>query len=257
MTLAAEELVLWVGAVMWPFARIGAMLVAMPIFGANTVNARVRMGLAFLLAVFVALQGPELPDVDPFSLHGLLVTLHQVVIGVFMGFILQLVFSAVTQAGEVIALGMGLGFASIVDPAQGVQVPVVATIFVIFSTLLFLAMNGHLVALDLLLTSFETMPIAPTGLNAEAFYALAGFGSTMFVGAVLVALPAVAALLLVNIAMGVITRASPQLNIFAVGFPLMIVIGFVFLMFTLPGLPERFGELLFQAFQLVQARMGF
>jgi len=257
MTVAAEQLVLWVGAVMWPFARIGAMLVAMPIFGANTVNARVRMGLAFLLAVFVALQGPVLPDVDPFSLPGLLVTLHQVVIGVFMGFILQLVFSAVTQAGEVIALGMGLGFASIVDPAQGVQVPVVATIFVIFSTLLFLAMNGHLVALELLLTSFETMPIAPSGLNAKAFYALVGFGSTMFVGAVLVALPAVAALLLVNISMGVITRASPQLNIFAVGFPMMILIGFVLLMFTLPGLPARFGELLLEAFHLVQTQMGF
>ena len=257
MALAAEQLVLWVGAVLWPFARIGAMLVAMPIFGADTVNARVRMGLALLLAIFVAMQGPVLPDIDPLSLEGVLVTLHQVAIGVFMGFILQMVFSAVTQAGEVVALGMGLGFASIMDPAQGVQVPVVSTIFVIFSTLLFLAMNGHLIALELMLTSFETMPIAPTGLNAEAFYALVGFGSTMFVGAVLVALPAVASLLLVNISMGVITRASPQLNIFAVGFPMMILIGFVLMMLILPGLPERFGELMFEAFNLMQTRMGF
>ncbi len=257
MTLEADQIVMWVAAVMWPFARIGAMFLAAPIFGADTVNARVRLGLALLLAIMVAMQRPELPDVEPFSLAGALVTLHQVMIGLVMGFILQLVFSAVTQAGEVVALSMGLGFASIMDPAQGVQVPVVSTIFVIFSTLIFLALNGHLVLIELLLASFATMPVAPSGLDAEAFRSLAMFGTTMFAGAVLVALPAVASLLLVNLSMGVITRASPQLNIFAVGFPMMILMGFMLLLLILPGLPERLGELMLEAFTLVQVILGF
>lgn len=252
-----EQILVWVGAVMWPFARIGAMLLVMPVFGGDQLTATVRILFALVLAIFVAMQGPALPAVDPISIEGVVVTVHQILIGLVMGFILQMVFSALTQAGEVIALSMGLGFASIVDPAQGVQVPVVSTIFVIMATLIFLAMNGHLIALELLLTSFETLPVAPSGLDAEALASLIAFGSVMFQGAVLVAIPAVASLLLVNLSMGVITRASPQLNIFAVGFPMMILMGFILLMLTMPGLPERLGDLLFGGFGLMQAMLGF
>lgn len=252
-----EQILVWVGAVMWPFARIGAMLLVMPVFGGDQLTATVRILFALVLAIFVAMQGPALPEVDPISIEGVVVTVHQILIGLVMGFILQMVFSALTQAGEVIALSMGLGFASIVDPAQGVQVPVVSTIFVIMATLIFLAMNGHLIALELLLTSFETLPVAPSGLDAEALASLIAFGSVMFQGAVLVAIPAVASLLLVNLSMGVITRASPQLNIFAVGFPMMILMGFILLLLTMPGLPERLGDLLFDGFGLMQAMLGF
>nr|WP_018869479.1 flagellar biosynthetic protein FliR [Thioalkalivibrio sp. ALgr3] len=257
MEFSTDQMLVWVAAVMWPLARIGAMLVVMPIFGGDQLNARMRMGLALVLAVVVAMQEPALPEVDPISLEGAIVTLHQVLIGLTMGFILQLVFSALTQAGEVVALSMGLGFASVMDPAQGIQVPVISTVFVTMATLIFLALNGHLILFELLLASFETMPVAPSGLDAEAFMQVALFGQTMFAGAVLVALPAVASLLVVNISMGVITRASPQLNIFAVGFPMMILMGFVLLLLILPGLPERVGELAMEGFGLMQVLLGF
>lgn len=250
-------MLLWVAAVMWPLARISAMVLVMPVFGGDQLNATIRIAVALMLALVVAMQEPPLPDVDLVSLEGAIVTLNQVLIGLTMGFILQLVFSALTQAGEVIALSMGLGFASVMDPAQGVQVPVVSTALMSMATLIFLAMNGHLILFELLLTSFEVMPVAPSGLDAEAFMQVAMFGQTMFAGAVLVALPAVASLLVVNLSMGVITRASPQLNIFAVGFPMMILMGFVLLLLVLPGLPERVGDLALEGFHLIQVLLGF
>ncbi|MBV5309680.1 flagellar biosynthetic protein FliR [Chromatium okenii] len=243
MTLAAKDIVLWVGAWMWPFVRISAMLLVAPLFGARHVNIRARLGLGLLLALIVVPQLKAPPFIDPLGIEGLIVALRQVLIGVALGFILQMVFSALTQAGEYIALSMGLGFASAMDPVGGVQVPMISQFLTILAMLIFLALNGHLVLIQLLLKSFETLPVT---------WAVVSFGNVMFSHALLIALPAMAALLLVNLAMGVVTRASPQLNIFAIGFPLTILAGFVILILTLPSFPARIGELLFAAFALIQ-----
>ncbi len=252
MSVAAEDILLWVTALMWPFVRISAMLLVAPVFGARNVSVRVRIGLALLLAMLVAPQLSEQPFIDPLSLGGILVAAEQVVIGVAMGLVLQMVFSALIVAGQSLALSMGLGFASAVDPVGGVQVPMVSQYFLILGTLIFLALNGHLVLIELLIRSFETLPVSAGGLRPDDLWAVVSFGSTMFAGAMLIALPAVASLLLVNLAMGVITRAAPQLNIFAVGFPLTILAGFLLLILTLPSLSARIGELLLVAFPLVQ-----
>ncbi|MBK5962708.1 flagellar biosynthetic protein FliR [Thiocystis minor] len=252
MNFAAEEIVLWVGALMWPFVRISAALLVAPLFGARNVNVRARLALGLLLALVVAPQLPAQPTVDPLSLGGLLVAIRQILIGVTMGFILQMVFSALTQAGEYIALSMGLGFASAVDPVGGVQVPMISQFLTILATLIFLALNGHLVLIELLIRSFETFPVTDAGLTTDELWAVISFGSQMFSGAVLIALPAMASLLLVNLAMGVVTRAAPQLNIFAVGFPVTILAGFLILILTLPALSARIGELLLAAFALIQ-----
>ncbi|MFN4262320.1 MAG: flagellar biosynthetic protein FliR [Thioalkalivibrionaceae bacterium] len=251
MSFAAEDLLVFVAGVLWPFARISAFLVAAPLFGASTVNLQARMALAFLLALLVAPWVAVPVGIDPFSFEGFLITAAQVLIGAAMGFVLQLVFSAFTQAGEVIALSMGLGFASIADPATGVSVPMVAQFFTITATLLFFAMNGHLVALEVLIASFQFMPVGLLTVSPQGLYAIATFGAVMFAGAVLIAIPALAALLVVNLAMGVVTRAAPALNIFAVGFPVMILFGFVLLLLILPGFPDRLGELLSEAFRLI------
>ncbi|MBV5308631.1 flagellar biosynthetic protein FliR [Chromatium okenii] len=252
MTLAAEEIALWVGAWMWPFVRISAMLLVAPLFGARHVNIRARLGLGLLLALIVVPQLKAPPLIDPLSIEGLVVALRQVLIGIALGFILQMIFSSLTQAGEYIALSMGLGFASAMDPVGGVQVPMISQFLTILAMLIFLALNGHLVLIQLLLKSFETLPVTGEGLTADDLWAVVSFGNVMFSHALLIALPAMAALLLVNLAMGVVTRASPQLNIFAIGFPLTILAGFIILILTLPSFPARIGELLFAAFALIQ-----
>ncbi|MCG5499518.1 flagellar biosynthetic protein FliR [Ectothiorhodospira lacustris] len=250
------ELIALVTAFVWPFVRISAMLLAAPIFGAGTVPLRVRLVFAMVLALLIAPMLPEPPAVQPLSMEGLVVTVQQVLIGVTMGFILQMVFSALTMAGESIALSMGLGYASMVDPAMGVQVPVVSQFFVIMGTLIFLAMNGHIALLDMLLQSFYLMPIGVEGLTRVDFWGVASFGSAMYVGALLVGMPIVAAMLMVNLSMGVITRASPQLNIFAVGFPMMIMLGFVLIMLNLPTLEPRIRDLAMAGFGLIQRILG-
>jgi flagellar biosynthesis protein FliR len=252
MTFEADDILRWVSAFIWPFVRISAMVLAAPILGARNVNIRARLGLGLLLALLVAPQLDPPPEIDPLSIDGLVAAIHQVVIGLAMGFVMQMVFSALTQAGEAVALSMGLGFASAMDPVGGVQVPMVSQYFMILATLIFLALNGHLVLIELLLRSFETLPIGAGGLSADDLWRVVGFGSTMFAAGLLVALPAVASLLLVNLAMGVITRAAPQLNIFAIGFPITLMAGFVIVLLTLPSLSARIGELVMSAFPLIQ-----
>jgi len=256
MHFTTAEITAWVGSLLWPFLRIGAMLMAAPLFGAGMVTVRIRLAFAFLLALVVAPLIPLPPAVEPLSLAGLVISVQQIMIGLTIGFVLQMVFSAMTQAGETIALSMGLGFASMVDPQQGVQVPVVSTYFVIMSTLIFLALNGHVALIELTLMSFHSMPVTVDGITRVELWALISWGSTMFVYALLVALPAVASMLLVNLSMGVVTRAAPQLNIFAVGFPMMILLGFVLLMLTLPVLVPQFTELLADAFTLIGQNTG-
>jgi flagellar biosynthesis protein FliR len=255
LTLEATDILRWAVSLVWPFVRISAMLLVMPVFGARQINTRVRLGLALLLAWMIAPQLPEPPAIDPLSVGGMVVAVEQVLIGISMGFVLTLVFSAINQAGEAIALSMGLGFASAVDPVGGVQVPMISQYLSILATLIFLAMNGHLVLFELLLKSFETFPIGSGGPDSDDFWHVAGFGSQMFAGAVLIALPAVAALLLVNLAMGVVTRAAPQLNIFAIGFPITILAGFLIILLTLPSLTARIGEFVLSALPLIE-RIG-
>ena len=252
MVFTAHDLALWVGAWLWPFVRISAALLVAPLFGARHINVRARLGLGLLLALIVVPQLKTPPAIDPVGLEGLVVAMRQILIGISIGFILQLVFSALTQAGEYIALSMGLGFASAMDPVGGVQVPMISQFLTILAMLIFLALNGHLVFIELLLKSFDALPVTGAGLTSDDLWAIVRFGKTMFAHAVLIALPAMAALLLVNLAMGVVTRAAPQLNIFAIGFPLTILAGFVVLIATLSNFPARIGELLLTAFDLIR-----
>ena len=175
-----------------------------------------------------------------------------------MGFTLQLVFGALMIAGESLALSMGLGFASMVDPANGVNVPVVSQFFIIIGTLLFLALGGHLMLIQLLVSSFQSLPISSTGVDRESFLAIVSWGSQMFIGAVWVAIPGLISMLVITLSMGVMTRAAPQLNIFSVGFPVTMFLGFIVVMLILPGLLPRFNQMMLEAMQLSQsiARIG-
>ncbi|PCJ88916.1 MAG: flagellar biosynthetic protein FliR [Thiotrichaceae bacterium] len=251
MTFTSAELTTWLATLLWPFMRIGAMFAAAPIFSARSVPVRIRVILAFLIAWVLVPVLPAPPAVDLISADALIISVHQVLIGIAMGFIIQLVFSAFVIAGQSIAMAMGLGFASIIDPQNGVQVPVISQAFLIMVTLVFLALNGHLVLIDMIAKSFENIPVGMMVPSRDGFWQLVNWGSDMFAGGMLVALPAVAALLLVNLAFGVTTRAAPQLNIFAVGFPVMIMVGLSFIILTLPTITSHLSRLMMQATELI------
>jgi len=256
MVISADTFTHWMAAIYWPFIRINAMFVAAPLFGARTVPVRVIISLSLVLAWTVHDIVPQLSYVDPLSLDGILVTIYQVIIGSAMGFILYMVFSALVMAGEAVGLSMGLGFATLVDPQNGIQVPVVSQYYVILGTLLFLALNGHLFLIEMVVRSFRGLPIGLHLPDPGVLVGVAKWGGEMFASGLLVALPAVASLLLINLAFGVITRAAPQLNIFAVGFPITLLMGFVLIMFSIPALLPRFTYLLRDAFSLLGKVIG-
>lgn len=237
---------------MWPFMRIGAMLSMVPVLGSRLVPMRIRLLLALMLAVLVAPLVSNVPQVDPLGPQGLIIGGHQVLIGLAMGFTMRMVFAAFVHGGQIIAMQMGLGFASMIDPQNGVQVPVVAQFYLILTTLIFLAVDGHIIIIEVLVDSFRTLPIAPEGLSVNGLWTLVLWGSQMFSWAVVIALPAVTALLVANIAFGVVTRAAPQLNIFAVGFPITMTLGFVVILATIGGIVPQFSSILGEGFSLAR-----
>jgi flagellar biosynthetic protein FliR len=252
MSFTYQEYLQLIGLYFWPFVRIGVMLSIVPLFAMRTVPARSRLILSVMITLVVAPLLPLPPPVDPFTWLGLGYIFQQVVIGLAMGVIFLVVFQAFVMAGHLIAMGMGLAFASMVDPATGVNAPVVSQYFTILVTLLFLAMNGHLLVIYAVVDSFHILPVGINFLTTETYLTIANFGSYMFSAGVLIALPAITALLLINIAFGVITRAAPALNIFAVGFPITLIAGLLMLLLTVPVLIPHLEELLNRAVSTIQ-----
>jgi len=256
LTLGIEQIAVWLGSFFWPFVRISAMMMAAPVFGARMLPVRIRILMALSVSILTVPLLPAVPAVDPISLAASNILLQQILIGVATGFIIQMVFQSLVIAGEAIANGMGLGFARMVDPANGVQVPVISQFFVVLATLLFVILNGHLLLIELIVRSFQILPIGESGLSLPAIKSVVNWAGQMFIGGLMISLPAVTALMVVNISMGVITRAAPQLNIFAVGFPLMILLGFIFLAATLPTVFSQFTQMLMAAFEYITQLMA-
>nr|WP_207951977.1 flagellar biosynthetic protein FliR [Pseudomaricurvus alcaniphilus] len=223
----------FVGRYLWPLFRISGLLMAMPIIGTRVVTARVRVVLAFFITLVVVPLLPPLPSVPPLSMQSLVIIVQQVLIGLTIGFFLQVLFQIFVLAGQFMAMKMGLGFASMNDPANGVNVTVVSQYYLILATLLFLSLNGHLLVIRLIVESFITIPISEQGLHIEVFLAVANSGSWLFSRALLVAMPVLTSLLVVNIAFGVMSRAAPQMNVFAVGFPITLIFGLVLIWFSM------------------------
>lgn len=252
MLFTDTQLQTWLAAFFWPFVRVGALVLSAPILSSRQTPLIYRIGFVLVLTWVLVPVIPPSPVVDAFSDAVFIMLLQQILIGVAMGFILQMVFAALIFGGQVIAYSMGLGFASMVDPQNGVQVPVISQFYLILATLLFLELNGHLVLIEILVQSFQTFPVAMTGISGNGLAEIVGWASRMFNAGLLMALPVVAALLLVNLGMGVIGRAAPQLNIFAVGFPISILIGFMLIWITLPDVMGNFSQLLDEALALLQ-----
>ena len=256
MELTVPELQAWVGGYLWPLFRVAALLSVAPVLGGQLVPMRVKVGLALLVTLVIAPLIPPTPVVDPLSLAGVLVTLQQVFIGVAVGFALRVAFSALELGGQIIAMQMGLGFATLVDPQNGVQVPLVSAFYNLIGTLIFLALDGHLILLKIIAESFHALPISAEGLIAGDLWGIANWGGQLFTGALLIALPIIAALLVVNLAFGIMSRAAPQLNLFAVGFPITLILGFVIILLSLPTLVPQLSRLLQNGFEMSQRLVG-
>lgn len=218
----------WLRQFMWPLMRVSAFFMVAPILGTALVSPRVRVVLSLLLVLVLAPNLPPMPQVDFLSPAAVVIAAQQLLIGVGLALFLQMLMQAFTMFGQIVAMQMGLGFASMNDPVNGVAVTAVAQVYLLMVTLLFLAINGHLVMIEVLAESFRTLPVG-ADIGALRLQSLTGWGSWMFAAAMLMALPAVTALLVVNSTLGVITRAAPQLNIFAIGFPMMLLLGMVIL----------------------------
>lgn len=233
LTVTSVQLNVWLAAFFWPFFRVLALVASAPLFGARGIPASVKVSLAFVITLVIAPLLPPMPDVEPASPAGLLILVQQLVIGYGMGLAVRIAFSAVEMAGHIIGLQMGLGFATFFDPQNSSQTPILGQFLGVMAMLLFLAINGHLMVISALVDSFNTLPVGFSQ-AAASWKSLAVAGSNIFAWGVLLSLPVLAALMMTNIALAVLTRAAPQLNIFAVGFPITLGIGFIVLAFSLP-----------------------
>lgn len=231
--VTSVQLNAWIAGLMLPLARILGMVSSAPLFSNSAVPIRVRVAFGLAAAVAIVPILPPGPPVDPGSGIGIAIFAQQIVIGVAIGFVMRMIFSAVDLAGELIGLQMGLSFATFFDPDSNGQTGVLAEFIGLLATLLFLALGGHLLMIEVLVRSFEWMPIRIEPVNATGWKDVAGVGALLFAAGLLLSLPLITALLITNIAMGVLTRAAPQINLFAVGFPITMTAGFAVLILTL------------------------
>lgn len=235
--------------------RIGAFMAAGPILGATFITGPVRAGLALMIALMLRPMIEVAPDFDPLSPIMLVLIAQEILFGAVMAFVVQLLFQMFVLAGQALAMQAGLGFANAVDPSNGVSVPVVSQFYLMLVTLLWMAVGGHLVMLEVLVESFQIQPIGQIRALEAAFLLVPQLGAWMFAGGLLIALPGVAAMLIVNFAFGIMTRSAPQLNIFALGFPFTLLCGLIAMYIGLDGFLPRFEVFAAEALDYVREVM--
>jgi flagellar biosynthesis protein FliR len=247
----AADVTQWVSRLWWPSLRIGGFVAAAPIASEKTIPSRVKIVMTLALAGLIAPTAPVPATLSIFSGAGVLTAVQEILIGVAIGMVIELAFEALTFAGQTVSMTMGLGFATLVDPQRGASVPVLGQMFMIMGVLTYLAINGHLMLLGALANSFQTLPIGAGNIDRDFLLAVAIWGARIFETGLLVALPAVIALVIVNMALGVVTRAAPQLNLFGIGFTITLLCGFFVLMVGIDGVMTGIYSLLDSALKAV------
>ncbi|GAA5645289.1 MULTISPECIES: flagellar biosynthetic protein FliR [Vibrio] len=242
MALTFAELSAWLGQLWWPFFRVGAVFLSMPFFGDALIPLWVRSLLALSLVVITAPLMPAMPAVDLFSMTSLYLAFEQAVWGLMFGLILHMLFSIFTTLGQIVSLQMGLGMAMMNDPVNGMSVAILGRIFLIFSTLLFLALEGHLLVIDILIQSFTIWPVG-SGITMLSLQGVVSIFGWMFASSLALALPAIVSMLLANISFGVMNRAAPALNVYALGFPMTMLLGLFSVLISVSGVPSRYTAL--------------
>ncbi|PWF44339.1 flagellar biosynthetic protein FliR [Massilia glaciei] len=253
ITLTSVEMNTWIAALLWPLTRILGLIAAAPIFGSGSIPVPAKVGLGVIMAMIMAPAIPALPAADPLSMAGLLILVQELLIGLAMGFVMRIVFAAVEMAGEASSLTMGLGFASFFDPMTKGRSSSISQMLTLVATMAFLAVNAHLVLLSALAESFVTMPVAGTPMSAGAPFEVARWGGRIFSAGLQLSLPILAALLITNVALGILTRAAPQLNIFGIGFPVSLGVGLLVIGLVMPYLSTPFLNLFNEGIEVARA----
>ena len=232
--ITSQELLNLVATFIWPFSRILGFFSTAPLLSQNSFPVTTRIGLAIAMTILVMPGIPLMVTIDPLSMDGLLILINQFLIGISIGFVMRVIFSAIEMAGELIAVSMGLGFATFYNPQTQAQTIVISQFLSLLALAVFLSTNLHLVMLESFFDSFKTIPIDQISLAPIAFRDLAYWGSNIFSIGLQLSLPIVTTLLIANIALGILTKAAPQLNLFGIGFPITIGIGFLMLSINMP-----------------------
>lgn len=244
ISISSEFLQTWIISLLWPLTRVMGVIAVAPIFSRNSIPNMVKLGFGVMLTLIILPTIPPLPHFEIFSFQGLLILVQQLIVGLAIGFSMTLVFAAVEVAGQLVGMSMGLGFASFFDPAQG-QTTAISRFLGLLAMLIFLSLDGHLMIVTAIANSFVSMPITVSGGGINPMK-IAMWGEVIFSAGLLLALPAVAALLITNMALGILTRTAPQLNLFGIGFPITLSMGFVVLALVLPGMLQPIERLIEQ-----------
>jgi len=224
----------WINTFAWPFFRILALLGTAPVLGDSSIPVRIKLGFAAVLTLVVAPTLGHMPAISPASFDGLRIAAQQVLIGTALGLTMRVAFAAIQTAGEFIGLQMGLSFASFFDPSTGANTAVLSRMMNIVAILLFLALNGHLLMLAGLVRTFDVLPIGLDTLDPSGWGSLFDWSSQVLVSGMLLALPLIIVLLSINLALGILNRTAQQLSVFAVGFPISLMVGLILLAVVLP-----------------------
>lgn len=240
ISFSEAQILAWVGPLLWPFLRVLALFGALPVFAQRGVPMRLRVALAFLIALCAQASLPEMPAVALDSATALLLVVQQVIIGLTLGFAVRLVFAAVELAGEVVGLQMGLNFAGHFDPATGSQATALSRFYGVSVSWLFIVVNGHLLLVAAVVQSFHAFPAGPEPLAFLRSLQPQLWGAEIFRIGLWIALPMIAMLTFVNLVLGVVSRVAQQMNVFAIGFPITLSVGLLGVLLTLPMLSAPF-----------------
>lgn len=244
MDLDYQTLIRGASQFIWPFARIGGFIITVPVFSSALIPSRIR--LIFLAAMSWACSSFVPPELSFLNFTGeyIVYVAYEVLLGMLMGFVLQLAFQVFVIGGQIISMQAGLGFAVMVDPASKASVPLVGQLYLMMVTLLFLALNGHLILLDTLMESFKSMPIGQATVTSSLLWKVITFSGWMFKKSLLISIPALLSLLVVSLSFGIMARAAPQLNIFSLGFPITLLMGMVIIKVGLPSVAAQMTEII-------------
>jgi flagellar biosynthetic protein FliR len=251
VSFSSELINSWIIGLLWPLTRVLGVIATAPILGDRSIPLRIKLGMGLVLTLIISPTIPEIPQFEIFSLPGLLLLVQQVIIGLAMGFCIRLIFSAVGIAGQLIAMGMGLGFATFFDPQTHGQTSAISQFLSMLLMLVFLSLDGHLMVVSALANSFVSMPIVAGGQSVSPMK-IVSWGEAIFSTGLLLALPAVTALLVTNMALGILTRTAPQLNLFGIGFPMTLSIGFLVLALSLQGMLLPMKQIVEQSIDYMQ-----
>ncbi|GAC15238.1 flagellar biosynthetic protein FliR [Aliiglaciecola lipolytica] len=240
MEFAASTVTQYMADMLLPFMRISGLFAAMVGISAKTVPTPIRALLTLFLTLVIMPVVPPVDISEIFAVSTFVLVIQQLIIGIAIGFISAMVLDTFVIAGQVVAMQTGLGFASIVDPVNGINVPAVGQFYLILATLLFWAFDGHLSMITMVVMSFEAFPIGEAWFQPEQFKEIAHWAGWMFVAAVTLSLAPIVSLLIVNLAFGVMTKAAPQLNIFSIGFSIAQIMGLVIIWLTMDNFTHHF-----------------